>query len=102
MYNCLLYAKKNLHLFVNNRKQYHAKCMHFAKMQLVSNCYTVVLYQTIYRLYICKNAAVYLSDCIVVFLHDMKTENPDYETSVNTRGVILFVQVLRGLTSAFL
>ena len=34
----------SLQLLGENRKQYHAKCMHFAKMQLVSGRYTVVLY----------------------------------------------------------
>ena len=43
--------------------QYHAKCMHFAKMQLVSKYYTLVLYEPIFKLYMHKNSAVYLSDC---------------------------------------
>ena len=33
-------------------------------MQLVSNCYTTVLYQPVSRVYLYKNQAVYLSDFI--------------------------------------
>ena len=46
---------------------------YISKMQLVSHCYTAVLYQPISRLYICiyENSAVYLFDarvtCLFVF-----------------------------------
>ena len=41
----------NLQLLGKNQKHYHAKCMHLAKMQLVLDHYTVVLYHAIAKLY---------------------------------------------------
>ena len=37
-----VYTLHNLQLLGKNQKQYHAKCMLFARMQLVSNFYTMV------------------------------------------------------------
>ena len=37
MYAHELYAKENLPLLGKTLNQYHAKCMHFSKMQFVSN-----------------------------------------------------------------
>ena len=54
--------------------RYHAKCMRFSKMQLVSHCYITVLYESISKLYIYKKSAVYLSD---VFLQDTGIEKSD-------------------------
>ena len=54
-------------LSVKTLNQYHAKCMRFSKMQLISHCYTAVLDETISKLYIYKNSAVYLSDARVTF-----------------------------------
>ena len=31
------------------QNEYHAKCMHFAKMQFLSNCYTGVSYKMLLR-----------------------------------------------------
>ena len=65
---CVLYDM-NLQWLGKTLNQYHAKCMHFSKMQLVSHCYTAVLYEPISKLYIYKNSAVYLSDArVTVFL----------------------------------
>ena len=47
--------------------QYHAKCMHFSKMQLVSHCFTAVLYEPISKLNIYKNSTIYLSNARVMF-----------------------------------
>ena len=51
-----------LKLLGKTLNQYHEKCMRFSEMQLVSHCYTAVLYELISRLKIYKNSAVYLSD----------------------------------------
>ena len=67
LYTSYIYAKKNLQLLGKFLNQYHAKCMRFSKMQLVSHCYTAVLYEPISKLYIYKNSAVYLSDCRATF-----------------------------------
>ena len=40
----------------------------FSKLQLVSHCYTAVLYEPISKLYIYKNSAAYLSDARVTFV----------------------------------
>ena len=42
-------------LLGKTQNEYHAKCMHFSKVQLVSNCYTVNLYELISKLYMYKN-----------------------------------------------
>ena len=57
----------DLQLLGKSLNQYHAKYMHFSKMQLVSHCYTAVLCEPISKLYIYKNSTVYLSDCRVKF-----------------------------------
>ena len=43
---------------VASQNWYHAKCMHFAKMQLLSKCNIVISYEAVFRLPL----AVYLSD----------------------------------------
>ena len=58
---CLIKLK----LLGKTLNQYHAKCMRFSKMQLVSHCYTAVLFEPISKLYIYKNPALYLFDAMV-------------------------------------
>ena len=53
------------------KKQHHAKCMHFAKMQLFPNCYTAVLYEPISRIYLSRRVTF-------LFLQDTGTEKADY------------------------
>ena len=74
--------------------------MHFSKMQLVSHCYTAVLFEPISKLFIYKNSIIYLSDCRVTFffvffffffLHDTKIEKPDY-SCVKVQEVIGFLK----------
>ena len=50
-------------------------------MQFWSFCYTVVSYQALLRLSVCKISAVYLSGAKRVFLHDMRLWFPDYTTA---------------------
>ena len=57
-----------LKLLGKTLNQYHEKCMRFSAMQLVSHCYTAVLYEPISRLKIYKNSAVYLSDVRITLL----------------------------------
>ena len=58
----------------------------FCEMQFWSHCYTVVSYQALFRLSVCKIPAVYLSGakmCVFakkcVFLHDTRLWFPDYK-----------------------
>ena len=85
------WTRYNLQLLGKSRKQYHTQCMHFAKMQLVSDCYTVVLCLSISGLFIYKkkkkkkNSSVYLSDSRVVFLRDERIENSDYKCTLKKK-----------------
>ena len=51
----------------------------FREMQFWSHCYTVVSYQALFRLSVCKIPAVYLSGAKKsVFLHDTRLWFPNY------------------------
>ena len=59
----------------------------FRKMQFWSHCYTVVSYQALFRLSVCKIPAVYLSGAKkCVLLHNMRLWFPDYQLSLYNVG----------------
>ena len=75
---CHITSRSPFQTLRGSLNQYHANCMHFSKMHLVSYCYTVVLYELISKLYISKYSAVYLSDArvTVLFCKLQKLRNP--------------------------
>ena len=68
IYMTVCYSRNRTYIcLAKTLNQYHSKCMRFSKMQLVSHCYTAVLYEPISNLYIYKNSAVRLSDARITF-----------------------------------
>ena len=58
--------------------------MFFSKVQLVLPCYTIVLYEPIFKLYICKHSAVYISVArVTFFLQGTGIEKPVYKLSAH-------------------
>ena len=74
----------------------------FREMQFWLQCYTVVSYQTLFRLSVYEIQAVYLSGAEkIVFLHDTRLWVPDYQLLMCIYLMSIAVTVTNMMTCGF-